>query len=481
MLIPVILSGGTGSRLWPVSREAHPKPFLRLADGQSLLQKTFLRAAALTGVESVLTVTNRELYFKSEDEYRQVNQAALPLEFILEPLARNTAGAVAAAALHTAQTHGGETLMLVLAADHLIADEAAFAHAVETACELAEQDWLVTFGIRPDYPETGFGYIEAEAEQLATHSDQAAHRVHQFVEKPPLERAQEYLASGRHFWNAGLFCFKAKTLIDEMRQHAPEVMSRIETAMQRAQQTTGTGLRVNEISMDDFAAVPDISLDYALMERSKRVAVVPCDIGWNDIGSWNALSSLVEADPQGNRVAGEALLHDSRDCYIHSPDRLTATVGVDKLIIVDTPDALLIAHRDRAQDVKSIVQKLKLQGHDAHRLHRTVHRPWGSYTVLEEGERFKMKRIEVKPGAKLSLQMHHHRSEHWIVVNGMARVTNGDKVFLLNTNESTFIPAGHVHRLENPGVIDLVMIEVQSGDYLGEDDIVRLEDTYGRV
>jgi len=305
--------------------------------------------------------------------------------------------------------------------------------------------------------------------------------VRQFVEKPPFERAQEYLASGRHFWNAGLFCFKAAALIDQMRQHAPDVLHSVEMAMQRAQQTTGAGLRLSELGMDDFAAVPDISLDYALMERSKRVAVVPCDIGWNDIGSWNALSSLVEADPQGNRVEGEALLHDSRDCYIHSPERLTATVGVDKLIIVDTPDALLIAHRDRAQDVKSIVQKLKLQGHDAHRLHRTVHRPWGSYTVLEEGERFKMKRIEVKPGAKLSLQMHHHRSEHWIVVNGMARVTNGDKVFLLNTNESTFIPAGHVHRLENPGVIDLVMIEVQSGDYLGEDDIVRLEDSYGRV
>jgi len=481
MLIPVILSGGTGSRLWPVSREAHPKPFLRLADGQSLLQKTFLRAAALTGVESVLTVTNRELYFKSEDEYRQINPAKLPLEFILEPLARNTAGAVAAAALNVAQTHGDNALMLVLAADHLIADEAAFARAVETACELAQQDWLVTFGIRPDYPETGFGYIEAEAEQLATRNDQAAHSVHQFVEKPPLERAQDYLASGRHFWNAGLFCFKAATLIDEMRQHAPDVLHSVEAAMQRAQHTAGAGLRLSELGMDDFAAVPDISLDYALMERSKRVAVVPCDIGWNDIGSWNALSSLVEADPQGNRVAGEALLHDSRDCYIHSPERLTATVGVEKLIIVDTPDALLIAHRDRAQDVKSIVQKLKLQGHDAHRLHRTVHRPWGSYTVLEEGERFKMKRIEVKPGAKLSLQMHHHRSEHWIVVNGMARVTNGDKVFLLNTNESTFIPAGHVHRLENPGVIDLVMIEVQSGDYLGEDDIVRLEDSYGRV
>ena len=481
MLIPVILSGGTGSRLWPVSREAHPKPFLRLADGQSLLQKTFLRAAALAGVESILTVTNRELYFKSEDEYLQVNRATLALEFILEPLARNTAGAVAAAALDIAQTHGGDTLMLVLAADHLIADEQGFASTVATACELAAEGWLVTFGIRPDYPETGFGYIEAESGNLPTRDGQPAFAVRRFVEKPALGLAQEYVASGRHSWNAGLFCFKAATLLNEMRQHAPDVLRSIEAAMQGAQQTVGQHLRITEISMDDFAAVPDISLDFALMERSQRVAVVPCDIGWNDIGSWNALSALTEADINGNRVEGEALLHDSHDCYIHSPGRLTATVGVHDLIIVDTPDALLIAHRERAQEVKNIVQKLKLQGHDAHRLHRTVHRPWGSYTVLEEGERFKMKRIEVKPGAKLSLQMHHHRSEHWIVVTGMARVTNGDNTFLLNTNESTFIPAGHVHRLENPGVIDLIMIEVQSGDYLGEDDIVRIEDTYGRA
>lgn len=477
MIIPVILAGGVGSRLWPVSREAHPKPFMRLADGQSLLQKTLLRASALPEVTEVLTVTNRELYFKTADEYRPVNRPGVALSYILEPFGRNTAAAVAAAALDLSATHGDDALMLVLAADHLITNPQAFDAAVRLAADLAYQGHLVTFGIQPQHPETGFGYIEASTEALPP----GGFKVQRFVEKPSLDKAREYIASGRHFWNSGMFCLRVGTLLDELKHHAPDVLQTVTRAMEAARKTSGAGLRTLELDAANFDAVPDISIDYALMEKSERVAVVTCDIGWNDIGSWSAMSALSPADAQGNRIEGDALLHDVRDCYIQSPERLTAAVGVDNLIIIDTPDALLVAHKDRAQDVRHIVKQLKQSGHSAHQHHITVHRPWGTYTVLEEGERFKIKRIEVKPGAALSLQMHHHRSEHWIVVNGMARVTNGDRVFLLNTNESTFIPAGHVHRLENPGVIDLVMIEVQSGDYLGEDDIVRLEDSYGRT
>ncbi len=480
MIIPVILSGGVGSRLWPVSREAHPKPFMRLADGESLLQKTFLRAAALPGVQEILTVTNRELYFKTADEYRRVNRSGVALGYILEPFGRNTAAAIAAAALDLSATHGDDALMLALAADHLITDTQSFETAVRMAADLAHQGHLVTFGIRPEHPETGFGYIEAASEALPP-SDPGGFKVQRFVEKPDLDKAREYLASGRHFWNSGMFCLRVGTLLDELKRHAPDVLQTVARAVEYARKSSGEGLRTLEFDADSFDAVPDISIDYALMEKSAHVAVVPCDIGWSDIGSWNALSELTPPDTEGNRIEGEALLHDTRNCYIHSPERLTAAVGLEDLIIVDTPDALLVAHKDRTQDVRHIARQLKESGHSAHQHHVTVHRPWGTYTVLEEGERFKIKRIVVKPGASLSLQMHHHRSEHWIVVNGMARVTNGDTVLLLNTNESTFIPAGHRHRLENPGVIDLVMIEVQSGDYLGEDDIVRFEDCYGRT
>jgi len=479
MILPIILSGGAGSRLWPVSREAHPKPFMRLGDGQSLLQKTLLRASKLPDVSEVLTVTNRELYFKTADEYRALNQG-LTLSYILEPFGRNTAAAIAAAALDVRARHGSEVLLLILPADHLITDVEAFEDAVRQASQLAHQGWLVTFGIQPNAPETGFGYIEVSPEALDS-SQKGGIKVKRFVEKPDLATAHEYLASGCHYWNSGMFCFQVGTLLEEMQHHAPEVLQAVQQAVEAAHKSSGERLHTLEFDAAHFGMAPDISIDYALMEKSAHVAVIPCDIGWSDIGSWNALSELTPPDDAGNRVDGEALLHDTRNSYIYSPTRLTAAVGLDDLIIVDTPDALLVAHKDRAQDVRHIARRLKESGHSAHQHHVTVHRPWGTYTVLEEGERFKIKRIEVQPGATLSLQMHHHRSEHWIVVNGMARVTNGDKVFLLNTNESTFIPAGHVHRLENPGVITLVMIEVQSGDYLGEDDIVRIEDTYGRV
>lgn len=475
--VPVIMSGGVGSRLWPVSREQHPKPFMELPDGQNLIQKTFLRAAGLDDVTEVLTVTNRELYFKTEDEYREVGGHQTALRYILEPFGRNTTAAVAAAALELNEVFGPDTLMLVLAADHLIADEAAFADAVQQAKCIASQGWLVTFGIEPQYPETGFGYIQADRSTRVGDG----WKVTRFVEKPDLATAKDYLKSGGYYWNSGMFCFPVGLVIEELRRHAPDVLESVAMTLERSSRSEGKGQRCVTLEGEQFSNVPDISVDYALMERSDRVAVIPCDVGWSDIGSWNAMSELTEADVAGNRCEGEVLVHEALNNYVHSKERLTALVGVEDLLVVDTPDALLVAHKDHAQDVKQIVKQLKARSHDAHLLHRTVHRPWGTYTTLEEDERFKMKRIEVKPGASLSLQMHHHRSEHWIVVSGMAKVVNDSDEFMLDTNESTFIRAGHKHRLSNPGVIPLVLIEVQSGDYLGEDDIVRYHDTYGRV
>ncbi len=475
-LIPVILSGGVGSRLWPVSREAHPKPFMTLPDGQNLIQKTFLRASALEGVSQILTVTNRELLFKTEDEYRTVDKVGHAQAFILEPFGRNTAAAVAMAALQLKETRGSDAHMLVLAADHLIQDEGAFAAAVGKALRLSESGWLVTFGIQPQYPETGFGYIEADAPV----SDGAL-KVARFVEKPDLATAEGYVAAGNYFWNSGMFCFQVGAVLEEFAKHAPDVLSAAAASLGRSRVTTADHYRCLAVDADSFAQVPDISIDYALMERSEKVATVPCNIGWSDIGSWNAVSELTAQDDNGNRFEGEVLSHGARNNYVNSEDRLTALVGVEDLLVIDTADALMIAHKDHAQDVKHIVTQLKNSGHTLHQLHQTVHRPWGTYTTLENGERFKIKRIVVKPKASLSLQMHHHRSEHWIVVSGMAVVVNDDQELMLNTNESTFIRAGHRHRLSNPGVIDLVLIEVQSGDYLGEDDIVRFEDVYGRA
>ena len=471
-LIPIILCGGAGSRLWPVSREMHPKPFIRLADGQSLLQKAFLRGTQLRGVTEVLTVTNRELFFKTEDEFREVNAAKVATSFILEPFGRNTAAAIAAASLQVAQAHGNEVVMLVLAADHLITDQDAFQNAVTKASELATSGKLVTFGIKPDSPETGYGYIEADG-----------NAVQRFVEKPSFEKAREYLASGRFLWNSGMFCFTPGAMLQQMEQHCPQILAATKACLEKSRFAQGKGFSQIDLDSDTFSQVPEDSIDYAVMERADtaQVAVVPCDIGWSDIGTWTALGDLAEPDANGNRTRGDVQLHNTHDCTIHSNVRLVGTVGIENLIIIDTPDAVLVADKSCAQDVKHIYNELKAKGHEAHKLHRTVHRPWGTYTVLEEGDGFKIKRIEVKPSASLSLQMHHHRSEHWIVVSGMAKVINGEQELFVNVNESTYIPAGHKHRLENPGLLNLVMIEVQSGVYLGEDDIVRFEDNYGRV
>jgi mannose-1-phosphate guanylyltransferase len=469
-LIPIILCGGAGSRLWPVSRELHPKPFIRLADGQSLFQKAYIRGASLPNVQDVMVVTNKEFLFKIIEECAEVNQAGTKNTYIMEPFGRNTAAAIASAVLQTIKSHGEDAMMLVLAADHLILDQDAFQSAVSDALSLAQRDKLVTFGISPTEPRTEYGYIEAEANQVV-----------RFVEKPVMEKAEQYVASGRFLWNSGMFLFSAGAMLRAMQDHCPEILAAVRTCITHSQYIThqdSVGLELDEKS---FALVPDNSIDYAVMEKSENIAVVPCQIGWSDVGSWNSIDDFIEPDLKGNRIEGDVVLHDVENCNIRSNGRLVGMIGVNNLVVIDTPDALLVADKSRTQDVKHIYTQLKNRGHEAHKLHRTVYRPWGTFTVLEDSDRFKIKRIEVKPGASLSLQMHHHRSEHWIVVSGMAKVTNGEQEFFVRVNESTYIPAGCKHRLENPGVLDLVMIEVQSGDYLGEDDIVRFEDNYGRV
>jgi mannose-1-phosphate guanylyltransferase/mannose-6-phosphate isomerase len=468
-IFPVILSGGAGSRLWPVSREALPKPFIKLPDGESLLAKTLKRAAAAGAVTEMLTVTNREYYFLTREQYAALGKGAPPMAFLLEPAARNTAPAICAAALHVASRHGEDAVLLVLPADHLIADEAAFREAVGEAARLAQAGWLVTFGIAPSRPETGFGYIEA-GEALS----KSACRVARFVEKPDAAAAASYVAAGRFSWNSGMFCFSARAVLEALGAHAPQVLAAVRSCLAASDLAASP-----PVLAESFAEAPDVSFDYAVMEKAGKVAVVRGGFDWNDIGSWSALAELTAADAQGNRVSGEAVLVDAANCFIQS-ERVVAAVGVENLLVVDTPDALLVARRDRAQDVKQVVERLKVAAHETVRHHRTVHRPWGTFTVLEEGARFKIKRIVVKPGASLSLQMHHHRSEHWVVVAGSAKVAVGGKETFLRPDESTYIPAGTAHRLANPGAIDCVMIEVQAGDYVGEDDIVRFEDNYGR-
>lgn len=469
-LIPVILCGGVGSRLWPVSRERYPKPFMRLADGQSLLQKTFLRAVALPGVRALTLASNRDLYFNLVDELAPVGLACVAATFLLEPFGRDTAAAVAAAALQAEASAGADAALLVLPADHLVTDQPAFAAAVARALALAQAGRLVTFGIPPAHPETGYGYIEAEGE-----------RVLRFIEKPPLDQAERYVASGRFLWNSGMFCFTARTLLAQMRAHCPEILQATRPALAGARVVEGPGVRQVALDAAAFERVPKTSLDYALMEKSRDVAVVPCAIGWSDIGSWAAVSDLTAPDARGNRISGNALALESSGCYVQSGGRTVGLVGVRDLLVVDTDDALLVAGRDACQEVKRLYEMLKERGDASCRIHRTVHRPWGTYTVLGSGAGFKIKRLDLKPGGRLSLQLHHHRSEHWVVVRGTAQVTTDTHTFFVRANESTYIPAGHKHRLENPGADSVVIIEVQSGDYVGEDDIIRFDDAYGRV
>jgi mannose-1-phosphate guanylyltransferase len=480
----MILSGGAGTRLWPLSRESAPKPFMPLPDGETLLAKTAQRALALPGVDALLTVTNRDYYFHTKDTYAAMDASASTAAiYLLEPFGRNTAPAIAVGALHAQARHWGQRVLLVMPADHLIRDQRAFAEAVDRAATLAMSGALVTFGITPTHPETGFGYIECGDMLMPPEgAAPAAFRARRFIEKPPLAAARGYLTEGHYVWNSGMFAFTADAIVDAFARHAPGVLAAARPVAQTL--TNADATQMLEIDAALFAAVPDISIDYAVMERAAEageVAVVRGTFDWSDVGSWQAVAALTAADDDGNRGHGERVAIATRGTYVHAADRIVATVGVENLVIVDTPDAVLIAHRDHLQRVKDVVGELKARGHDAYKLHRTVSRPWGAYTVLEEAPGFKIKRIEVRPGASLSLQLHHRRSEHWVVVRGVARVTNGEREFDVHPNESTYIPVETRHRLENRGTDPLVIIEVQCGDYLGEDDIVRLEDKYGRT
>ncbi|WP_257265015.1 mannose-1-phosphate guanylyltransferase/mannose-6-phosphate isomerase [Endozoicomonas sp. ONNA2] len=425
-----------------------------------------------------LVIANEEHRFLVVEQFRQMGRQASAI--ILEPIGRNTAPAVALAALKAwnhkgHEEHKEEPFLLVLAADHVIKDVAAFHQAVEAALPAARDGKLVTFGIVPTHPETGYGYIKASKE-LIGNSEQAA-LVENFVEKPNLETAQGYLASGDYYWNSGMFLFKASRYLEELNKFRPDILEACEKAI-AIQNADLDFVRLDEVA---FKACPDESIDYAVMEKTTDAVVVPLDAGWSDVGSWTSLADICDKDESGNSVQGDVLLQDTRNTYVRSEKKLIATVGVDDLVITESDDAILVAHKDRVQDVKKIVDRLKAENRTEVKLHRKVYRPWGAYDSIDMGERFQVKRITVKPGAQLSLQMHYHRAEHWIVVKGTALITNGDEEILLTENQSTYIPIGTVHRLENPGKFDLELIEVQSGGYLGEDDIVRFEDTYGRT
>jgi len=463
-LQPVLLSGGSGTRLWPLSREAYPKQFLPLAGDDTMVQATWRRVEALADLAPIV-VANEEHRFLVAEQLRQVG-APVPA-ILLEPVGRNTAPAIAAAALQ-AMAGGADPLLLVLPSDHVVRDVAGFQRAVREASAAAEAGALVTFGIVPDAPETGFGYIQAE-------TGDGLRKVSRFVEKPDTATAQSYLDAGGYYWNSGMFLFRASRYLQELARFRPDIVEAVKAAHAAARHD-GDFVRLDR---EAFVACASDSIDYAVMEKTADAMVLPVDIGWNDVGSWSALWDVAERDGDGNAHHGDVISVDSRNSYAYA-QRLVALVGVDDIVVVETDDAVLVARKDRVQEVKQVVAQLKKEQRSQAVLHREVHRPWGSYDSVDNGGRHQVKRIKVKPGAALSLQMHHHRAEHWIVVSGTARVTRGDEVLLLSENESTYIPLGVKHRLENPGKVPLELIEVQSGSYLGEDDIVRFEDVYGR-
>jgi mannose-1-phosphate guanylyltransferase/mannose-6-phosphate isomerase len=470
-LVAVILSGGVGSRLWPISREEFPKPFIKLPDGQSLLQRTFERVLALPNICGVLVVTNQNYYSLSREECGELENSHIKFDYLLEPFGRNTAAAIAAAAIVIAKKFGDDAIMLVLPADHIVKDQLSFNLAVNNAKSIAEKGWLVTFGLEPARPETGYGYIK-RGDVLEN-----GYQVAKFVEKPDLDKAINFINSGNYLWNLGIFCFSTNVIRLSMLEHCPELWRRVLAAL------AGSSFNKSPVLIDAklFEGVQDISIDCAIMERSNNVAVVVGGFDWEDVGSWRALMELMPADTDGNRLKSEALIIDSTNCFIQAESKIVAVIGVNDLIVIDTPDALLISQRERSQDVKAIVDNLKKISHVSTRQHHKVHRPWGTYTLLGEENGFKIKRVEVHPGASLSLQSHQFRSEHWVVVSGEALIINNDQEILIKKNESTYIPAGSLHRLCNPGKLTCVIVEVQVGSYLGEDDIERFDDLYGRI
>ena len=476
-LVPVILCGGTGTRLWPLSRATYPKQYWPLAGRgeHTLLQQTQLRLEGLPGLAPPLLVCNEEHRFIVAEQLRQIDVE--PAAILLEPMGRNTAPAVAIAALQ-ATANGADPLLLVLAADHVIRDAAAFRHTVAAGLAAAEGGQLVTFGIVPTAPETGYGYIEA-AEVLSTAAAGGTLQpvpIARFVEKPDRPTAEQFLATGRFTWNSGMFLFRASAMLAELERLAPEVVSACRAALEH----DSADLDFLRLEREAFARCPNVAIDVAVMEKTDRGAVLPLDAGWSDVGSWSALWETADRDDAGNVSRGRVISEGARNCYLRSESRLVVGLGVEDLVVVETDDVVLVAHRDRAQDVKTIVGRLEAEGASESKAHRKIYRPWGSYDGITEGDRWQVKKIVVNPGASLSLQMHHHRAEHWIVVRGTAVVEKDGIEELVGENQSTYIPLGCKHRLSNRGKIPVEMIEVQSGPYLGEDDIVRFEDRYGR-
>jgi mannose-1-phosphate guanylyltransferase/mannose-6-phosphate isomerase len=474
-MIPIILSGGSGSRLWPLSRKSRPKQFMPLLGNKTMLQHTLERLPSASA--DPILVCNQDHCFIVEEQLQQINRKAQVV--IVEPMGRNTAPALALAAMYvvngtTAGWAGNEAdeILLVLPSDHYIGEIGAFHAALKQAEESARAGHLVLFGIRPTCPETGYGYVRS-GEQL----DAATYRVAEFVEKPDQEKAESYLAAGDYLWNSGIFMLNARTYLDELKRLRPDIHAASRRAFDGIRYESGCA----HVPAEAFARCPSDSIDYAVMEHTDRAVMVALDARWNDVGTWSALWDIQQKNGDENVFKGDVVAHASRRCYVAADGRLVSLLGVNDLIVVDTPDAVLIAHRDRVQEVKELVGQLDTLGRTETSTHREVNRPWGTYDSVDRGERFQVKRIRVKAGGRLSLQKHHHRAEHWVVVQGTALVTCGDKQFLLSENESTYIPIGEVHRLENPGKVPLEIIEVQSGCYLGEDDIVRLEDSYGRV
>ena len=462
-IVPVIMAGGSGTRLWPLSRAALPKQFLSLHGEDTMLQATVKRLSGLN-IESSITICNEEHRFFVAEQLREIDKLG---SIILEPVGRNTAPAIALAAL----TVKDDPLLLVLAADHFIKDEVAFNAAIMRAIPLAEAGKLLIFGIMPSNPDTGYGYIKR-----GNHLGEGF-TVDEFVEKPSLEVAQGYISSGEYYWNSGIFLFRASSYIEELKKFRPDILNQCMASIMDVKADLDF-LRINK---ETFESCPSESIDYAIMEKTSHAVVVSMDAGWSDIGSWSSLWNISEKDDGGNSTHGDVILHNTHNSYVKTDERLVAAIGVKDLVIVSTKDALMVVHKDSVQDVKTITAKLKADSRREWKLNEEVFRPWGKYISIDSGDRYQVKRITVKPGAKLSVQMHHHRSEHWVVVCGIARVTNGESTFLLAENESTYIQAGIVHALENPGKVDLQLIEVQTGLYLGEDDIVRFEDIYGRV
>lgn len=468
MIIPVVMAGGTGSRLWPMSRVLYPKQFLKLDGESTMLQQTVLRLIGLD-IQPPLVICNEEHRFLVAEQLREIEQ--LSQNIILEPVGRNTAPAVALAAL-TAVKNGEDPLLLVLAADHVIRNEEAFRQTVRNAIPLAESGKLVTFGIVPQAPETGYGYIQ-RGEALS--SD--VYTVAKFVEKPNLETAEQYLASGDFYWNSGMFLFKASQYLVELEKFRPDIYSACQNALADAQ----FDLNFVRVNKEQFIQCPDDSIDYAVMEKTESAAVIAMDAAWNDVGAWSSLWEISAKDENGNVHKGDVISIDSEQNYIVAEKSLVATVGVKDLVIIQTADAVLVAKRDQVQNVKKIVDQIKSQDRQEHHTHKDVYRPWGLLSSIDSAERYEVKRVSVRPGESFSLQMHHHRAEHWIVVQGTAKVTRGDEVFLLTENQSTYLPTGMKHSLTNPGKINLELVEVRSGSYLGEDDVIRLDDGYGRL